>query len=241
MNEEQWLSCTDATPMLELLRDRASDRKLRLFAVACCRRVWHLLIDGRSRSAVEVAERYADDEATEEDLYLAAYGAENVADAFAASSTTAVQEAQASAAFAALNATVTAARAADYSAANVASAVYHTATAAGAPSAARSREAERTAQSHLLRDIFGNPLRPTRPIGPTVLAWNERTVIRLAQSIYDDRYLPDGTLDGVRLAVLADALEEAGCYDQPILRHCREPGLVHVRGCWLLDRILGKE
>src|SRR5438552_2681124 len=60
MREENWLGCTNPTPMLDFVRDRASDRKLRLFAVACCRRIWHLFKDEGSQRVVEVAERYAD-------------------------------------------------------------------------------------------------------------------------------------------------------------------------------------
>jgi hypothetical protein len=231
MTEAEWLTGADPGPMLELLRGRASDRKLRLFACACVRRVWHLLADGRSRRAVEVAERFADGEADNEDLRLAVIGAENVADALVAFSTTAGQEAQGSAAFAALNATSGARRAADYSAANAGSAAYHAATAANAPSAASVRDAERAAQSGLLREIFGNPIRPT-PVVPAWLAWDGGTVLKVAEAIYHERAFD-------RLPILADALEEAGCTDAAMLRHCRCGG-EHVRGCRVIDLLTGR-
>src|SRR4051794_35881819 len=60
MAEAEWLACTDLLRMLPFLRGRASDRKVRLLAVACCRKVGSSIADERSRRAVEVAERYAD-------------------------------------------------------------------------------------------------------------------------------------------------------------------------------------
>ena len=59
------------------------------------------------------------------------------------------------------------------------------------------------------------------------------------QAAYEERELPAGTLDLARLAILADALEEAGCTNADILNHCRVPG-VHVRGCWAVNLLLGK-
>jgi hypothetical protein len=234
MTEAEWLACDDPGQMLRFLHGKASGRKLRRFAVACVRRVRHLLTDERSRRAVEVAERYADGMADGEDVRLAAIGAETVADAAAASSTTAAQEAAASAAFAALNATALRAEtAADYAAANAGSAAYHAATAANAPSAARARAAERAGQSRLLRDLFG-PL-AFRPvvIAPALLAWNDGAVRNMAQAIYDERAFD-------RLPILADALEDSGCTSEELLSHCRAAG-GHVRGCWAVDLLLGQE
>jgi hypothetical protein len=85
----------------------------------------------------------------------------------------------------------------------------------------------------LVRDIFG-PL-PFRRVAvePSWLTWNSGAVAKLARAIYDGRALE-------RLPVLADALEEAGCTNVDILNHCRQPG-DHLRGCWVLDLLLGKE
>jgi hypothetical protein len=90
---------------------------------------------------------------------------------------------------------------------------------------------ERRLQCVFVRDIF-NPFRPVT-IDPTWLAWNDGTVVKLAQAIYDGRVFD-------RLPVLADALEEAGCQDAELLAHCRGAGS-HVRGCWPLDLVLGKK
>ena len=91
-----------------------------------------------------------------------------------------------------------------------------------------------------LRDIFGNPFRPLPPLAPNLLAWNDGLVRRLAQSAYDDRQLPSGHMDPAHLAVLCDALLDAGCpADAEVLRHLGGPG-PHVRGCFAVDAILGK-
>jgi hypothetical protein len=90
----------------------------------------------------------------------------------------------------------------------------------------------------VLACLFGNLFRPSPPLPPAVLAWNEGTVPRIAQGTYDER-LPEGILNTGRLAILADALLDAGCDDDELLAHLRSPG-PHVRGCWAVDLILGK-
>jgi hypothetical protein len=222
MTEAEWLACTDPTPMLEYLRGKASDRKLRLFACACCRRMWHLLADRRSRAAVGVGERLADGAASEAEARAArgaaydAYdrGPDAIGDyaAYAAVSVCHTQ-AQLAAAFASV----------------------YTAWAAGDHSDGDRDEAEAAeaaARCILLRCIFGNPFRSVC-LDPAWLAWNDGTIPKLAQAIYDERRFSD-------LPILADALEEAGCSNPDILAHCRSEG-PHVRGCWVVDLILGKE
>jgi hypothetical protein len=95
------------------------------------------------------------------------------------------------------------------------------------------RSRERKAQKALLGDIFGNPFRPLpSAVEPAWLAWNDGTIPRLAQSIYEERRFAE-------MPILADALEEAGCTSADILAHCRGPG-PHVLGCWALDLLLRK-
>jgi hypothetical protein len=105
-----------------------------------------------------------------------------------------------------------------------------TASVAGGKKRNRLFKAERSLQCRLLREIVG--LRPSRrlTINP---AWRTANVAALAQSIYDDRAFD-------RLPILADALEDAGCDNADILNHCRQPG-EHVRGCWVVDLVLGRE
>src|SRR2546423_14448951 len=90
------------------------------------------------------------------------------------------------------------------------------------------------AQCKLLGDLFGSPFRPVS-LPP---AWLTAAVAGLALAAYEGRVLPSGELEPQRLAVLADALEEAGASGL-VLEHLRAPG-AHVRGCHLVDAILGK-
>jgi len=86
-----------------------------------------------------------------------------------------------------------------------------------------------THPAHYIRDIFGNPLRPVS-FAPS---WRTSTAIALARQMYEAR-------DFSAMPVLADALQDAGCENADILDHCRGDG-PHVRGCWVLDLVLGRE
>jgi hypothetical protein len=82
MTEEEWWACAEPGPMLRFLKGKATDRKARLFAVACCRRIWCLLEDERSRVAVEASERYCEGSASGAELHTAWTRAEEVTGAF---------------------------------------------------------------------------------------------------------------------------------------------------------------
>ena len=214
MNEAQWLASPDSLGMLRYLGKKASGRKLRLFAVACVRRIEGLLSDERSRRAAALAERYADRQVKRQELRAAAQEARAAANALYAAT------GDNHAALAATEAAAYTAPRAAYAAANFAESAL-----------GEWRSQERAAQAGLLRCVFGNPFR--RPaVRRTWLAWEGGTVGKLAQAVYDERAFE-------RLPLLADALEDAGCADPELLGHLRGPG-PHVRGCWAVDLLLGK-
>jgi hypothetical protein len=236
MTEEKWLECTEPTPTLEFLRGKASGRKLRLFACACCRRHWRILTDERSRWAVGVGERVADALATGPERETANASVDQATH-------NAIVKRQAN--YTIPEHFIIAARAAGYTVMPDGSLDLEAALAVVAAcrlmllhetGTRDNRASENAALCSTLREVFSNPFRPIT-IAP---AWLTPAVLSLAQAAYEERNLPAGTLDNARIAVLADALEDAGCDNADILDHCRQPG-EHVRGCWVLDFLLGKQ
>jgi hypothetical protein len=198
MTEERWLCSPRPGDLLGFILGLASDRKLRLYGVACARRVRRRPEQMDEASAViAVAERFADGLATAEEL----------------------------------------AKARPYPRLNT----HWTIAEPAAPGVARSftapnrKEAKQSAKADLLRDLFGDPFRQPA-LDPR---WRTPTVASLALAAYEERLPHPCDLDPVRLGILADALEDAGCSDESILAHLRDPG-PHVRGCWALDLILGR-
>ncbi len=228
MTEAEWLDCTDPDKMLwfPLLRNKISDRKLRLFACACCRRIGNLLTDDRSQAAIEVAELYADGLATLEDLCAARENAKHaVTSPVIIGGTPLGTTVHFSPGSVALSVAATE----HFSPRGTAifAAMFVEEVAGNTASYYR----ERQEQAGIFRDLIGNPFRHVT-LDPAIFQWKDRTIPKLAEGIYDER-----TFD--RLPILADALEDAGCTDADILAHCRGPG-PHVRGCWVVDLLLGK-
>ena len=89
----------------------------------------------------------------------------------------------------------------------------------------------------LLRDVFGNPFHRIA-FDSTCLP---RTVLALAQTVYDNRSLPVGTLDTTLLAILADALEESGCTSEDVMNHCRSPGPIFEGAGWSIAYLGGSD
>lgn len=174
MTVQEWLDCNDPDQMLECLQDRASERKLRLFAVACCRRIW-TVVGNSCRYLGELTERYADGKVNQAALLVARDAAHNsdwtARGAFKEAA--ALADMAAAAGEAACNAATAAADAAsddpDY--------------AERTPAWTAARQAEFVIQTVLLREIFGNPFHPAT----VETAWLTFNVVSLAQAIYDDR------------------------------------------------------
>jgi hypothetical protein len=235
MTEEDWFTSTEPQRMLTDFSGNISARKLRLFAVACCRRIAARLTDERSLLAVGVAENFADGLATEEECRTAH------AHAVAASLEHAGPEF-----YAAAMCTVPPSAAKNillFSVQQLAgvavSAVVGPANAWELVTKNRARWTKRKIEEHrqalLLRDIVGNPFCSVELNS----AWRTPTVTSLAAAVYENRQLPSGRLDHQRLGVLGDALEEIGCDNADVLDHLRGDG-EHVRGCWALDLLLSR-
>lgn len=229
VTEEEWRTCVDPAPMLRHLQRTASHRKLRLLTVAACRQIGHLL-PPRCGAAVDVLERYADG-LVGTDEYREAWGRADVESRMCA------QDPPDRTTYAAESVMISS----PPTATSVEYALSTAAIALGSPSdltvaeqdydsmleAGRLRAAAE--QARMAQCIFGNPFRPVA-FDPR---WRSADAVALAHGIYEDRAFD-------RLPLLADALMDAGCDDEQVMGHCRSDG-PHVRGCWVLDLVLGKE
>ncbi|MGL6095530.1 MAG: hypothetical protein ACRC7O_07010 [Fimbriiglobus sp.] len=242
MTGEQWDSVATFSGMLDaidpLVPGQISYRKMQLFGVSCCRAVWEHIQDSRCRAAVEVGERFADGlcdrhelaEAIKEAHYrrpdmekqrppwTSVAGTAALAEADLVEGAVVDFEDPADTqlrTLAIVNAEMTSAEAV-----NLCGLVC-------GPEPIVSKRVMNS-QCELLRDILGNPFRPVA-FSP---AWRSSAALGLATTMYAGR-------DFAHMPVLADALEEAGCDHPDVLSHCRGPG-PHVRGCWVVDLVLGK-
>ena len=225
LTEAEWLAGTDPSRMIQHLCDRgasrrkAGKRKFTLLTCACCRVAWDLMPADKARLWVEAAEAEADGlpvaapppPVTIDDLIFRPGDIEQRAN-YAASN------ARARRAVHLITSTVAA----------VHEVVYLDARRTGS-----STEQRRWVNvAGLLHEIFGNPFRPVK-VAKTWLTANDGAALKLARLISADGQWG-------MLPVLADALEDAGCADADVLGHCRRPD-GHVRGCWAIDLLLGRE
>jgi hypothetical protein len=247
----------------KLFEGRTSNRKLLLFASGCARRVWNTL-EERSRKVVEVSEEYADGLADQAALEGALERVRRYREAIASFEEPGylhflgeadnygywrcrrpLEESAAQFVLGlgpGLEADTVAKNAVDVATGLAKADAWETRLIVGdeetvnfrarddrGDAAFQSRRVEEMhGQAALLRDIFGNPFRPVTA-NPS---WITPKTRKLAQAIYDGSLFQD-TPD------LANALEDAGCMIREILDHCRGPG-PHVRGCWVVDLVLGK-
>jgi hypothetical protein len=209
MDDSQWRSCDDPRKMLERLRGKASDRKLRLFACAFWRRWWDADAEGQEEEEADVdvlsllayAEEWAESAQRPTRTFSLGFGWHPLVaqHAFDAANWT-IRETTGS------KSRIDCLRRDD-----------------------RDREQAAEEQTRLLKELFGETLREV-VVDPL---WLTSAVVNLARAVYEDRRCRD-------MPILADALEDAGCSQQDVIRHCRGAA-EHVKGCWVVDLLLGRE
>jgi hypothetical protein len=209
MTDDEWLTSANWRAMVKFIQGKASDRKLRLFVCACCRRIWDLLPDDANRDLVAAVEDCPTGSFHDPELNAAIVA-----------STQVERKCADNWAYLAIK--------------NLGRTYYKLRALDGLGAAAMvavnsgDKAAELSAQTELFRDIFGNPFRPVA-FDPR---WRTPEAVGVAWGIYDERAFD-------KVPLLADALMDAGCDRADILAHCRSEG-PHVRGCWVVDSVLGR-
>jgi hypothetical protein len=223
MTEAEWLACGEAHGMIALLPPAAwNERRGRLFAVACCRLI-RALPDDRLHKVIDIAERFADGQASDAELSWAVDAAREAVEWEARHDMSSCESHAAE-----VVAAAAAYPAEEYTA--IDELLAYIATEHGSSAGLRvALECTRTALANLVGELIGNPFR--RVTFPP--EWRTSTALALATQMYDSR-------DFGAMPILADALQDAGCASDDILDHCRGEG-PHVRGCWVVDLVLGKE
>lgn len=260
MTEHDWLTSVDPDTMLfglvtpEVCQDFSKlhplERRVRLYAVGCCRRIWDLLVRPESRAAVEIAEHLAEsgEQRCPEPEGTAAFAvADTMQDwaharaASAAAMTLWLRQFRGRE----LRGLTSVRFAPDYNnpirpdeVVGYALTVAKRCRVAAAMAASGELDGEvllgeQAKQANGVRCIFGNPFRCRPPLQATWLSWNDRTVAKIVEGIYEQRRFED-------LPILADGLEDAGCAEASLLGHLRGPG-PHVLGCWAVDLLMGRE
>jgi hypothetical protein len=221
MKESDWTACTNPEVMLAFLRRQASARKLQLFACACCRRIWHLLSDRRSKKAVEVAESFADGLVSTLELEVsrtearAAIPRQNLARGLTVG-TKAWRNARV------VMDTTAAAYWTTLGTQYVLYVVRTTASAAERRGLTWSSGPDHW-QCCLLRDIFGNQFHQ--------LSSRPEAAAPLAERVYEG--------DWSLMPLLGEWLQEHGYWSEG--EHCLDPNIHHVKGCWVVDWVTGRE
>jgi hypothetical protein len=240
MTEAEWLAHDEPTPMLRQLGAAPSLRKRRLLVLACCCRLIDLLNNHHLRQALQVAESWIEGACVpteRKNARRAAHAAAQLASGMSLEeglklSDSAAWSVQRLLQRGPLDAehvlfVLAEARLKDAGArAHLAKLPQEVADA----KRVGAFKTEGRAQCDLLRDVIGNPFRPVAFDS----AWRTSTAVSLARGMYESR-------DFGAMPILADALQDAGCDSEDVLDHCRDPKATHVRGCWVVDLVLGKQ
>ncbi len=228
MTETQWLRNQNAEEMGDFYGDWFTERKARLLMLACCRRhPEHLGHEAVAKMVELLTAHYADPGKAEKPFDgVAIRQAFRKLEAFASSTTGGPVRGLAFGVVAAAEPVSVMNRLAESFAYLVFSCIHDVAFGV---SGEHTGGPESVAQADLFREVLGNPCRPVA----VDQAWLTDTVVLLARHIHLlENFSP--------MPILADALQEAGCEDTAILGHCRDTAQTHVRGCWVLDQLLGK-